>query len=106
MSREDENMDGNFVSTDARVPNDDIVETTTAAEGETAAGDGKWGFSSVAAPNAQEKSFQSSLLNNNELSDFHSSSHFHFPGTYCLCSFFAFSSRQQRFGSVEEGLRG
>lgn len=56
MSREDENMDGNVVSTDARVPNDDIVETT-AAEGETAVGDGKWGFFSVAAPSAQEKSF-------------------------------------------------
>lgn len=56
MSREDENMDGNVVSTDARVPNDDIVETT-AAEDETAVGDGKWGFSSAAAPSAQEKSF-------------------------------------------------
>lgn len=91
MSREDENMDGNVVSTDARVPNDDIVETT-AVEDETAEGDGKCSCFSVAEPSAQEKSLQSSLLNNNELSDFHSSSHFHFPGTYCLCSLLAFSS--------------
>lgn len=85
MSREDGNMDGNVVSTDARVPNDDIVETT-AAEDEAAVGDGEWSVSSVAAQGSQKNPFRSSLLNNNELSDFHSSSHFHFPGTYCLCS--------------------
>lgn len=53
MSREEENMDGNVVSTNAQVSNGDSVETT-AAEDEAAVGDGKWSFSSSSS---QEKCF-------------------------------------------------
>lgn len=56
MSREAANMDGNVVSTNAQVPNDDNVETTAAVDG-TAVGDGEWSLFNVAATKSLEKSF-------------------------------------------------
>lgn len=46
MSRQEENVDGNVVSTDAQVSNDDNVETTAAGD-EAAVGDGKWSLCSL-----------------------------------------------------------